>query len=45
MPSDEMSVRKLLEKFQQEKSADYRNGYVDGIMDFYNQTSKKLEEV
>lgn len=29
---------------KQEKSPDYRNGFIDGILDFYNQATKKLEE-
>jgi hypothetical protein len=27
---------------KQEKSADYRSGYVDGILDFYNEATKIL---
>ena len=31
---------KLLKEVKQNKSEEYRNGYVDGVLDFFNESKK-----
>lgn len=36
-------MAELLKVIKREKPDDYRSGYVDGVLDFYNDASKELK--
>ena len=37
-------LAELAQVVKQEKLPDYRSGYIDGVLDFYNHAAKKLGE-
>ena len=47
MLSEELAEKrnKLLQEVRQEKDKEYRSGYVDGILDMYNEGIKEKKEL